>query len=950
MTAPKWLTPAGFLGTFTQGASFIATGTNLTLPLQTSVKDATYSIISGELPGGLFLYPNNGIVYGTPFVTDQYVTSQFVIRAQNSSGIADRTFSITVDGPRAPSWVTPPGMLQVGPNLEYYAFNKNLVNTAVVATTVQLPKGETLRYYLSPSSGQLPPGLTLTQDGRITGYVNDLLQLDYLASATGGFDEETYDDYPYDHVVVVKDIVQGRPEAITKIYQFTVVATDGISETTRDFKIQVVDPNSLRADDTYIDVDTTIYGADIGYLIPPIFEDAVGNPLSMPANLGTFRAHNYQVINLNVYDPYPFLGPISYDWDSVLFNPEIVLVSDSAINSAFIPTANLLGATEILVRSASAVPQVGMQFQLYEYVTGADQTLYTISSVTPSGNGYLLGLGVKPIYVENITSLRQLPSTGSNLGDMYIYFNTATGQYEYYVWLGDTWSTPYKGANDNVSVYPTLPYVISGVQLRVTIPDGETFYCGTSSAHPPGLSLDGTSGEIYGVLPYQPAYSKNYRFTVRVTKTNLDAGETVFKDQIFQLTLIGNVDTAIKFISTGTIGSLQPGEQSELQILAEHTNNANININYTVTGGSLPNGLSLSTDGTITGKVPFGNIFTIDVQQDEYGDEPYGFGLFTLDHGATTIDRGYTFEVTANDVYLLGSVSQNFNIQIVENTPQIYTTVYFQPLMPVNNRSYFRSLVQDSSIFPQNFLYRPEDPAFGVQNVVRMYLEYGLQELNLDNYMPAFTNYFKRKRFYFGDVQTAIAVDPNTGNEIYEVVYVNIIDDQMIGSINPSASFVKEEQNAVGPGYTAVNFYPDSTGNMQNALETIPIGSNTISVDNLFRPKFMQTSQDTTGVPLGFVKVAILCYTQPGKGASVVSAITNSGFDFKQLDFDVDRIYFENNLTTQGHDYIVFGGNALSTGFNIVTEDFNPAVDPNPQDALIAGFDIDTEDGTALTI
>jgi hypothetical protein len=53
------------------------------------------------------------------------------------------------------------------------------------------------------------------------------------------------------------------------------------------------------------------------------------------------------------------------------------------------------------------------------------------------------------------------------------------------------------------------------------------------------------------------------------------------------------------------------------------------------------------------------------------------------------------------------------------------------------------------------------------------------------------------------------------------------------------------------------------------------------------------------------------------------------------------------NATTK---YLMFGTSYVSTEFNIVAEDFNPALDPNISDLTFAGQDIDTEDGSPLTI
>jgi hypothetical protein len=57
-TGTNWITPGGFLGTYTE---LVNTSTAVIF----AESSATYSIISGELPAGLKL-SSNGIIYGTP--------------------------------------------------------------------------------------------------------------------------------------------------------------------------------------------------------------------------------------------------------------------------------------------------------------------------------------------------------------------------------------------------------------------------------------------------------------------------------------------------------------------------------------------------------------------------------------------------------------------------------------------------------------------------------------------------------------------------------------------------------------------------------------------------------------------------------------------------------------------------------------------------------------------
>lgn len=1096
MVAPVWSTPAGFLGTYTQQIQFIATGSNITLSLQTDLPNSTFSIISGSLPSGLHIYPDNGIIYGTPFYTNQIVTSEFVVRASNSEGVADRTFSIDIEGPRAPTWVTTNGLLAVGPNLEQYALNKERVYLQLNATTPKLPKGQQIRYYLKPNAGRLPPGLTLNQQGLLSGIVDDVLNLSYSASIDGGYDQEFYDSAPYDHVVIIRNEKQGRPEIVAKVYQFTVVATMGFSSAERSFLLRVEDPNAFRADNvelsdrtltvigalgsntlqlvsgimptvgsivfgtgiqlypavyvksidfvsktfvitstltsninstlfsrapllndgvgsnTALSADSKIFLADVGFLVPPTWTDTNGVELPAVANLGTYRSNNYQIIPLNTYDAYPYEGPVYYDWLARTFNPEIRMVTDSVFNLAGIPTANLLGLSQIYVKSATGVPRVGMQLKLDGYVANADNKIYTIAGVTANDKGYILDLGITTKYISDLYENALTPTVGYNtkynlmpsitstavgsvgktelvvtnifavavgmnitgpgvqnftqvksintqrrtvtlteplisdvnatltfgpaLGDTYHYYNTITSTTHYVVWTDAGWID-----------YGTDPgYIVSGtgiIKLSTKILDTTNIYCGSKVVRPPGLELDTTTGDLYGVLPYQPNYSESYKFTVRVVKQDYATGDIAFRDQMFSLTLQGNVQTTIEFVSTSSVGVIVPGIPSELQVVAKHTDNTTLSINYIQTAGKLPNGIVLQRDGTLIGKVPYGNVTSIDFNT-------AGFDKFKLDQGTTTFDKQYSFDVTANDIYLLSSVTKSFTVTVDEYTPISYTGIYLKPLMAVTSRQYFRSLVQDYNIFSSDLLYRPDDPAFGIQNSIKMYLEYGLEELNLDYYMPALVNYFKRKRFYFGDLKIATAKD-DLGNSIYEVIYVDIVDDQMIGNINPDASFTETSNG------TVMTFYPDSVGNMQTALENIPDSQNIsgiIGVDNSFRPRFMKTIQSDTGIPLGFVKAVILCYAIPGKGADIISRIKTTKFDFKQLDFDVDRLYIEQSKTSPTTSYLLFGTGAQSSGFNIVTED--GILDPTDPEynaqyiQFIAGADILSEDGAVLTI
>jgi hypothetical protein len=839
-TAPKWITPPGFVGTLTQGVSS---------SLLFNIQDASqFNVIGGELPGFFSLFVTTGTsvtptvleVKGTPYVYNENISTTFVLRAKNiTTGlVTDRTFRVDVTGPTDPDWITPEGYLQVGPNLEPYVLNKNRVDILLQASQSVIPKGQKLTYYIAENDGQLPPGLRLNEaNGLINGYVADELSLDFLASAVGGYDAESYDAYPYDHVVVIRNQNQGRPISISKVYQFYVTVTDGISSSRRKFKIRVEDPNAFRADTTQIDSDTRNYLANIGYLIPPIWLNVDNSILPNPSNLGTLRANNNQLIDLNVYDPYPFVGPVTFDWDLLKVNPEIRAQTTSRNNEVGYPTVNLAGQRTIYLSKAIGTPYGGMKIQLNPYVPFASDKIYTIAGVEEFGGGWKLNLTEGLLY---------------------------------------------------------------------SIPDLTTIYFGTLSSHPPGLTLDPDTGLLYGRLPYQPAYSISYRFTVRIVKTDQETNNTVSNDHIFNLVLKGDIETTIRWTTASDLGYINPGHISDLSVEAVHTS-ANLSVSYSLTGGKLPPGLSLTSDGNISGKIPY-NI------QTNFDTAASGFGFTTFDQKNTTFDKVYKFNVTARDSFLLSAVSRDFILRIVETSINSFTDISVSPLLSRTQRQYFKSLVEDATIFDTRLLYKLDDPNFGIQNQIKMTIEFGIESINLDNYVPALTNYFKRKRYYFGEVKSAQAID-SKGNVLYDVVYVDIIDDQMIGNkISVDPSFTRDVNG------TTVTYYPDTVINEQYALESIEIGTQHITVDDQLRPKFMQTLQKSTGIPLGFVKAFIICYTLPGKSSDIVNNINRSDFDFTNIDFDIDRISIENSLD-QGKKYLVFGTGSTDTAFYITSED-----------------------------
>ena len=86
------------------------TEVNIALPLE-STTGITVSIIAGSLPPGLRI--ENYAITGVAFEVSKLTQFDFVVRASNSDGIADRTYNISVVGADEPVWQTPEGPLAI---------------------------------------------------------------------------------------------------------------------------------------------------------------------------------------------------------------------------------------------------------------------------------------------------------------------------------------------------------------------------------------------------------------------------------------------------------------------------------------------------------------------------------------------------------------------------------------------------------------------------------------------------------------------------------------------------------------------------------------------------------------------------------------------------------------------------------------------------------------------
>lgn len=507
----------------------------------------------------------------------------------------------------------------------------------------------------------------------------------------------------------------------------------------------------------------------------------------------------------------------------------------------------------------------------------------SVVEVDFTANNFIIGSGNLQLNSSNITAF---PGSVTCLTQVGIDYNTpATFDINFF---GDAGQIFING----IPAYSTVSNMIDAeVTLTGTINEGdigfdESRFDQSQLVVPAGLSLNPRTGILSGRLPALTVNKVDYQFEIAAFKRD----EPNYLDTaLFTLTVLGDINNTIEWITDSDLGSIQNGKISDLYLEAKHISNAiPKQLIYVLKPGArkkLPQGLELLPTGLIVGRVSF-QIFSLD-----RGDT-------TIDRSRTTFDETFVFDVETRDLDTTISAERTFTIRVLGVNKKPYENLYLRALPTLEERNQFTRLLQNGAIFPMNLLYRNEDPWFGVAKEIRFLFLPGLDPSTAADYTTAAeTNHF-RKRLKFGQVKTARALDRNFDVK-YEVVYLEIQDDNtnslgqgpaniidLTGKITPYYDFDGQEFSIV---------YPNAFSNMQSKMVS------EIGYANKGALPDWMTSRQINGRVLGFTRALVLAYCKPGGSAVIAYRLQEYGVSFNEYDFTVDR-YLLDNIYSENYD------------------------------------------------
>jgi len=979
-----WVTAAGLLGVY---PAEIPLSFKVSAIAEPPYIITDYVLISGSLPEGLS-FRDDGLIYGTPNTVNADKSFTFVIRVNSTDGnsifIKDRTFSLEISGEATPNLI---------PAVEVTVYDSIWQNIQITYNNPISTNPVSLRIL----SGNLPPGLEMNEFGLIRGYpeppitsvnlpiiettITAVSSLNNYVSviSTSGFSvnrpiifSSSIANIESGKTYYIKEIININQFTITTIpnnvvfsinesissfvdvtlpsinvgqptkrqYTFTVDLSSPAGNDRQNYTIIVVNQNlptsqggpgfvpgtrvpviyNTRPPTYNIQADASNYGY---YVLPPADSVPIPGTTYLPtelANIGQFQSNNYFSFQI-----------LGHDYDGSNFSYEFKNLPNWM---AYDTTTGWIYGNPVV--STGNIEQFNFSVNVYKVVGGV-----TISSA-----------------------------------DFNFTFQIANSIDGEIIWVSDT----DLGTLFNATISYKNVEAISDVPLIYEL---------WSGALPPNLTLN-ELGEIRGVVAYQTnnnfieQYSDQiFNFIIKAYNPNIlknvDAPYLITGQRYF-IEALGSTDFTEVGAEQVTASEIIGGDTYFINFIG--------NTDFTTIGGIKTSAGSFvdgreyiinsvgTTDFILIGALDnnVGTIFTAtgpgigsgDAYETKLLSNNPGIGTGTvikqefLASGSTTGTGVAQTYIVSNDKQFTLTVKQIYDIPT--------DNLYIKCTPSIGDRDILASLLNNNTLIPANYLYRPGDPYFGKAASITYGHAYGIYSSDLEEYILAVQKNHYWKNVTLGLLDTAVAKD-ETGKIIYEVVYSNVIDNlqkydpnkgidyRYSTSISEQIYWPRFIDLNLGPWYTSNSelytsyifaqdailitqlrefnlltqtgipimmnggvptlytslspeyariLYPNSLDNMRNRVEQ------TLGANYNFRllPLWM-TSQQSDGNTLGYTPAWVIAYTKPAELISTTASQT-----YAETDLLPPRVVVESTEGFVVSRPIVFSGNTFGNIIN----------------------------------
>ncbi len=521
--------PTVVLGGSSLASAQVGVALSQTVTASGGTAPRAFAVTSGALPTGVSLNSSTGAVTGTPTAGG---TFNFTITATDSS---------TGTGPYTGSHAY--SMVVSAPTISLGGLPSGTVATAYSQSISA--SGGTSTYSFAVTAGTLPTGLSLNgSSGTLSG-----------TPTAGG---------TFNFTVTATDSSTGTgPYTGSRAYSLTVAAPT-----------ITVSPASLAAMTQGISTSQTISasGGTSAYSFA-VTSGTLPNGLSLSSG-GSLTGSP--------------TGSGAYSFT--------VTATDSSSG-----TGPYTGSRAYSGTIAAGIPTAGPKSVTTAYGTAVDIDLSSvITGVSPTGVTVATGPSHGSASVTGTTTIHYTPTAGYGGADSFTYTAQGPGGSSSPATVSITVSPA------TISVSPTTlpnPQVGAAYSQTVSGSGGATPYsfAVTAGSLPTGLSLNTSTGAITGT----PTIASGFSFTITATDSSTGTGPYTGSRAYSVTTSAPSITLSPSSLSSGVVGSPYS------QIISASGGTASYT--YAVTAGSLPNGVTLASNGTLSGTATQGGTFNFTV-------------------------------------------------------------------------------------------------------------------------------------------------------------------------------------------------------------------------------------------------------------------------------------------------------------------------------------------------
>ena len=383
------------------------------------------------------------------------------------------------------------------------------------------------------------------------------------------------------------------------------------------------------------------------------------------------------------------------------------------------------------------------------------------------------------------------------------------------------------------------------------------------------------------IIHLRPPTNESW-FTQNASTLNVDS------TRLYYILLSTEYDTALWYTEQD-LGSIANGAISKKTLIT--TNRSGQLLQHIIEPNSnsrIPQGMKLQADGLLVGRPSFRT----------HIDDPESLPVNDL----------YEFTVRATVAGDKSFSTRRFKLKVNRVVNTASDNMYIRAFPIVEERNKLEHILNDTSIFPPDRLYRPTDPWFGKRSSIFIEFAFGLNKTSPADYEVALQNNHYNKLFRFGPVGNAVVL--NADNQVeYEIVYVTIVDPKLGLGLDTKIS--ESQLPLVDLTGSRTFFYTSTPENDlwyykdQPELKTYTLTENDlynmknriiesigyIKDSSLLAPEWSTSPQfdrvqGQYRAPLGFVPVAVLAYVKPGSSATIATSLAKIDFNFSKFEFD----------------------------------------------------------------